>query len=504
MKFQSAGDIAALRAAQVRVQIPSWAYGGNPAGLAGMAGWALERDESGWLVQNAESVKGRPPRLIRILDAGSESSPDDESTYASLRELSDFDGILTTNLWERAVAFRAELVEKYPHDAAAMLTGAMALIGATPTAGELPAVAAAVMPELHRNALPNARMFLVRGSTELAGRLQMPGVFLRVSDDAPKPSSGDLHFQSAHHLMPDNMVGLGPFLAPVFSSLSPHVWGINIPRIGGSIAIVFGESLPGRRSFAVDLLDTASPMGNETRADPVGAIERSAFREALRWWASRLDLLLSHATEPAVNSRDGQWEPGRAQQRIITLTQVFRSCQALATSSDDHTRRVLMFNVLDQLPGLNPQWNWSALTKPKAAVERLDKIRLRMPASVQTVLLPRAERAIEGLRAVAEGFFAAELLDGDGIRLPDKAGGNVTVPRVDAASEWLRVLRNSTHGFDQGLTPRQGLLLEAHNGRVPATVADLAWLHLVYLMAYPELLGGTAAVLARRRADTSA
>ena len=59
-------------------------------------------------------------------------------------------------------------------------------------------------------------------------------------------------------------------------------------------------------------------------------------------------------------------------------------------------------------------------------------------------------------------------------------------PLENAASDWLRVMRNSAHGFEKQITDRQRTLIAAHNADIPLELPDLAWLHLLHLLCYPE------------------
>ena len=158
----------------------------------------------------------------------------------------------------------------------------------------------------------------------------------------------------------------------------------------------------------------------------------------------------------------------------------------LATTRDQHVRQLLLYNVLDQLAGLNAKAGWDATTKAKSVYDRLAQISSRMPADVQRVLLPRAVAAAEALSRLGDGFFAPELVNDDGILLPDSSGGQVRTTLENAASSWLRVMRNSAHGFEKRIAGRQRTLLAAHNADIPVELPDLAWLHLLHLLCYPE------------------
>jgi hypothetical protein len=106
-----------------------------------------------------------------------------------------------------------------------------------------------------------------------------------------------------------------------------------------------------------------------------------------------------------------------------------------------------------------------------------------------SVFLPNARRAVEGLRAVQDGFFLTSRVTDEGVLLPDANGVDRTVTKHDAARQWLQVLRNATHGFKSKKTKHwrsNGVLLVAHNGRIPEGLPFLPYLYLLQLMADPS------------------
>ncbi len=119
--------------------------------------------------------------------------------------------------------------------------------------------------------------------------------------------------------------------------------------------------------------------------------------------------------------------------------------------------------------------------------ELLERLRRHIPTDVQQVLMPRAAAAVDALREVQNGFVMNSRIRPDGILLPDAQGVDVVVPIATATRDWLRVLRNSQHGMDKP-TSRDRALLAAHNGSVSPRIADLAWLMLLEIMTFPELL----------------
>lgn len=484
----SAEDARLVRAARVLVQVPAWFGGGNPEGIAPLAQWKIDAasEGEGWFAQNCESERGRPPQHFTIVKLGGKDDLQ-ETGFSRLRELTPFDQYTTTNYWNQAVGYYERLVEKYPGELEAVMTSAKTLLVAVHRAVDLPPTALQIMRDMVRPSLPGADMFLVKVDPGFYGRLSVPRALLRNLVETPVEDPNHLTFQTSQQIISDTYIGMVPFIECLLTSLSPYVWGISVGRAGGVIVITFGAPLVGRREVPGSLLDLsekAARADSSLRWKP--ATERSDFKRAIEWWMSRLDLLFSHLTEPRNCAQDEIYDPRTAHERIITAVQIFRSCHMLATTRDQHVRQLLLYNVLDQLAGLNAKAGWDATTKAKSVYDRLAQISSRMPADVQRVLLPRAVAAAEALSRLGDGFFAPELVNDDGILLPDSSGGQVRTTLENAASSWLRVMRNSAHGFEKRIAGRQRTLLAAHNADIPVELPDLAWLHLLHLLCYPE------------------
>jgi hypothetical protein len=484
----SAEDARLLQAAPVLVRVPAWFSGGNPAGIGPLAEWKIGAapESEGWFAQNREAERGRPPQHFAIVKLGGKGDLQ-EVGFHRLRELTPFDQYTTTNLWNKAVGYYEELMEEHPGELEAVMTSVKTLLVAAHRAVDLPPVALQIMRNMVRPSLPDADMFLVKVDQGFHGRLAVPRALLRNLVEKPSEDPALITFQTSQQIIADTYIGMVPFIECLLTSLSPYVWGIGVGRAGGIVVITFGKPLFGRRPTAGSLLDLSAKAATPNPAPTWKATAvRRDFERAIEWWMSRLDLLSSHLTEPRNCAREAVYDPRTAHERIITAVQIFRSCHMLATTRDQHTRQLLLYNVLDQLGGINAKANWHATTKAKSVYEKLSQIRSRMPEDVQRVLLPRATAAAEALSRLADGFFAPELVTDDGILLPDSSGGQVRTPLENAASDWLRVMRNSAHGFEKQITDRQRTLLAAHNADIPVELPDLAWLHLLNLLCYPE------------------
>lgn len=63
----SSEDARLLRAERALVRVPVWFAGGDPAGIAPLAGWSVQaaEDGAGWLARNNEAERGKLDRCGR-------------------------------------------------------------------------------------------------------------------------------------------------------------------------------------------------------------------------------------------------------------------------------------------------------------------------------------------------------------------------------------------------------------------------------------------------------
>ncbi|GAB3607036.1 hypothetical protein GCM10027413_24450 [Conyzicola nivalis] len=488
MEHYSTADLENLRRTGVGIEIADWMFGDRPDRARHFAGWDLHDETKPWRVRNVESVRGDRPHLVKVSRLGTALDPSNRAAYLRLLKLERFDHLFDDkNFWQVAVAQHEQLANQYPDNLAALLTSYRTLIAAAPHASDLPDLAATIMGEwLAGGGIPNASMHLVEISDQLGNRYGMPRALLHHTK--PSPTVMGTAFASSLELIEDIVMGLSAYLEPLVTSLSPSTWGSLAVRAGGVVLLAFGAPVNSRGPLVVDIL---SMSGRRVRLDDIGQeapIPPQAFRDAIAWWTSRLDLVFSQITEPSNYEVEGLYNAPSALERSLNFEQICRSCQVIATTDDEHSRRLALFHVLDSLGGLQRSLDWSKLTSLHENRKLVDDLRSQMPHSVQLVLMPRAEAAVEALEQVQDGFFLPSRRTATGFIRPDKHNVETEVPIATAASEWLRVIRNSQHGYDKTPTSHDRALLAAHTGHIPGRLPDLAWLNLLRILTFPEIL----------------
>jgi hypothetical protein len=489
VSFYSETDLSALSKPPVPVWLPSWLFGGDLTGFPAFVGWDLHWSDGAHSVRNEESRTLSAPGLIHVARLGSSIDPKNVAGFDRLRQiLTEHDEFSQSGSWDRAVKVFQHLQDEFGDELVGHLAGFRALFIGTEKAEDLPMLVSEALSALTRgdSVLKEASTHLVWTEKTLGRRYGVVRALLNAGAD--RPMNAEHLSESSRELVQDVVIGLSSYLEPLVTSLSPYVWGATATRAGGVVIISFGKAFSGRRELNSDLLSLSARI-SRTPALPIpDDMSPKMFRDAITWWVNRLDLLFSHLTEPANNNVAGEFHPAAALERLMTFEQICRSVQSIATTEDPHLRRLALFHVLDSMAGLNSGLKREVVTKFGSAEALLAKLRHSVPREIQPVLLPRAEAAVEALRQVQDGFFDKSRIKDGQLQRTDSSGAETYVPLATAASEWLRVLRNSQHGYEQTPTPQDRSLLAAHDGTVPARLPDLAWLVLLNFLAHPEVV----------------
>ena len=476
------------------MRLAPWLFGNNPAGLGPYCGWHMrmvEKSSSIWGVQTTESVHGSPPQLIETNRLANVVAPQSHHHYSRVSRLGDFDSYQTSQFWQQVQDRDARVAESFRADRGKILGSARNLAMGAPTAATLQQVLPLIAEHRLLPLFPSASIWLTETNMQLAHRYGIVRSLLRTEEepDALQSQTGT-SFRSSQKLFSDTSIGLSAYLDPLFTSLSPDVWGISAPRAGGIIIYLFGELESGSSGTGNKLLDLFAPRGSvpvkttavESKTPP------AAYSSALRWWTKRLNLVLAEATNLTNYVENDLFSAPMMVEKLINLEQVFRHSQSLATIvTDEHARRLILMTALEAFGGISNLLNWDRITKEPQVRKMLARIELEIPEEIQAVLLPRARRAVRALREVQDGFFVENRRVGDNILVRNNRGEVRPVPAHDAASLWLRVLRNSHHGFDKPTTRDRDLLV-IHDGSFPRDLPDLTWLFVLYILCFPEVL----------------
>jgi len=481
-----------------RVRLPAWLWGGDPAQFARAASLKLKPVDKGagiWELRTLEDYYRTPPRLVTTRRLATPATIDRPDVLAALRSLPAQPASVDPTEVD------AELSRLATHVGDLGALGAWASLATTacPTEdleGRVRAVYQSILALCDQDTddqlLGDAEVHLVELNQALGYRYTLVRALLRLSDSPgefttpPSPPAMGEVFASGRGLFSDTTFGLGAFLNPLLLASSPWVWAISGPRAGAVIVYSLGVAVAGRRGEPAELLQLFSPRGSLLTDRPVG-VTSGAMAAAIAWWAGQLNRFFAVVTDPAnFCDQGGDYQSRRHFETLLGVEQAFRNVQSLLTHDrDTNARRVLLFATLDTLAGIRPP-NFDGLCQLTQARSALAEVEEAIPAAAAPVLLPNARRGVEGLRQLQDGFFLPSRLHAAGLRLPDKHHGERIVARDQAAAQYLRVLRNATHGFrgnpDKDRSRDEALLM-AHNGDLPEDLTLLGYLYLLRLLA---------------------
>ncbi len=495
------------------MRLPPWMWGSNAQDFFDQAELQGTRSGDDWRVQTIERYRGKKPDLVRVLDVAGPGVAVDGFTL--LRELEQ--GSLAIDHNHDGLDDEiARLTHRAEHDSligdpTSSFALMQLLLSIAPRA-EAPMRAKWCVDQLRAMTLverPSERVFsgtglqLISARPALRSRLKVPSVLLRLTQDT-KLDSGDIsHIQAAHQSgeeifasstkLYEGSVVLDAYVGPLLGALTPWVWAFSTVRSSGVYVFTLGCGLAGTRGGAAELLQVLPQRGTDRASGPV-ALSAKASTSAVRWWTRRVNTLFGVLSDPAafVDGNDA-YSPSRHLQATLNIEQLFRRVSSIQTAHrDSNARLVLFFTVLDTLAdSLITSRTIAEMCTARVARTTLTALRRDLPLEVAEVLLPNAERGVRALEELQSGFFLVRQLATPGVTLLLGNGQASTITREVAAADYIKVLRDATHGHgyrDLDTERRADALLTHHNGDTPHDLPLLAYLYLLYLLANPHVL----------------
>jgi hypothetical protein len=330
-------------------------------------------------------------------------------------------------------------------------------------------------------------------------RLKLASIWLRIEQDE-RLGKGDLtHLQDVqqHEQAFGSSAGLysgvymfDAYIDPLLAALAPGIWGFQVVRTFGPLIFSLGRCVSGSQGDAAELLQLISTPGAMEKS-PMAMLASGAAADATRWWVERLNQLFGILSDLAVfTDQTGFYRPAKHLEAMLTIEQIFRRTTSMQVSHrDSNARRTLLFSVLDSIQRANG-WDFDRMVTHSHAEKVLVDLEAAIPAHAGDILLPMARQGVDSLRRMQDGFFIRRNLKTENVelRLP---GGRVKVfSAEDATAQYLKVLRNATHGHGgKGKAVDQtAALLAHHDGDVPHDIGLVAYLYLLDMIANPERL----------------
>jgi hypothetical protein len=348
--------------------------------------------------------------------------------------------------------------------------------------------------------MPNYRLCLVSYDDQIHTRMAYVRALFSAQHAVEwfAPDAPEQQFGALQGLGGQGFQGTTRFIDPLLGAHAPWMFGTGLSRFRSGYAVVlFGAVLPGRlRILDSDLLDTLAThhlTGDiQVRAPRTPTIAVEDAEAAVRWWTHGLNRLMGHVLDPTLFADQAGWyQPHQHLGQILSVERLFASIVSILvhTGRDEYTRRMHLFEAFDLLDGLS-LGGYDRTVDPKLLQEHLDRLKETMPDGPAKVLLPRCERAVDALREFRERFHPGRLTD-QSVNVTGKDGQARVLSKDKATSSFIRVVRNAGHGFRREIEKPASLsLLTAHDGSLPAAISDLPYLHLLRLIAEPDLIGG--------------
>ncbi|MGX9790503.1 hypothetical protein [Mycobacterium sp. MMS18-G62] len=358
----------------------------------------------------------------------------------------------------------------------------------------------------------NLSAHLVIATDLLIHRVRLPAIMFRFDQD---PDAMDTitgigeeagYFASSSNWFQD-VIGASHYFGPLLGCLSPGFWCVPAGRPPAAILFSLGTGIAGYRHSPMEPMQL---LPSQSRDEPVPDkhLLPISCRVAITWWTNRLNQMFGYLCDPTVfSNKHGIYDPYEHQHWLLTFGQIFGLTTALQTSSRNHaTQRTLMNTLLDSYADRIMDRRFEQLCRYNVAKEAADRVRAKMPDVVAALLMPLADRAVDSLRRVQDGFFFRKQRGDDNvlIRIPGDPNPVHREPEL-AAALLLKIYRNATHGFGGGRLPESEKdqvaekLLAHHTGELPDDLVFLPYLYLLDTLCNPEKIRQTIIKHARIR-----
>lgn len=300
-------------------------------------------------------------------------------------------------------------------------------------------------------------------------------------------------FPAARGLMVHSGSGFTMFFSPLLLLNSPWVIGFNVARPNATLIRLLTIPEPGRPRGWTDQLDSFKPVYASSRVWPDTVVPNTSLetREViLRWWTTHLSELLWLVTDPTRHTDGfGNYDPGVQLGVTLTMERIFVTAVEIMCqkTKDELMRKMLLFDFLDLLEG-HGMGDYEKNLSHEKQYKLWSNLKESLPQEVAAAFSPVIEGAFEALSHLEKGFWSnANRTSENKLLVNRKRGTGQDAISLDRAKgEYLRILRNSTHGFkDLASDPRRLSYLANHTAELHENLPDLVWWYLIRILVNP-------------------
>lgn len=448
-----------------------------------------EEADGSWLIKTQEDYYGRakPGIELSLLARGVHF---ERSGLNRLRNLNPLEGSTPPEQLEAYASLRERLITIRQDEEPLWyrFSGVLQITLDSDVEGKL--------QELQRLGRSSDSLWLAEASPILSKRLAfMRLLFAKQHTPAAISTTNFVGVPGARALMMNSSSSFTLFFHPFLLLDSPLVGGFTASRPYATIIRMLSETEPGRPKLWTDQLDSFQPSyaGSASWTGlGVRPSEDLATREQLlRWWATSVSKLLWVVTDPTRHSDlDGNYSPSAHLGVTLTVERFFVTAVEILClkSKNEVLRKILLFDLLDLLEG-HKMGDYETNLSYRKQYDEWSRLKGTLPESVANCLSPVIEGAFEALELVGNGFWSEAIRTSDGnLLVPSKNRPGQEVIGIDkAVTQYIKVLRNSHHGFRKiAKDPRDLFYLASHTGELDNRLSDLVWWYLIRMLSNPD------------------
>lgn len=487
-------------------------------GITQIARWKFDEVTPGWAAiepnEGAHSVYGYF-RALKLCDANTTLTRD---TWEPLRRSAKWttEETQTEGLpiglddtpdpqWQKRLIEWGEEVGASGRRGAEFAAISATLIALDPL--EVPAFLHRQMPEFFK-AFPEGSLWLFEADRLLVHRISLLRVLLSLQTlpdlVAAKASLPQLHTLQEHSLT--SGAAFDALVEPLLLAIPPatlgYCWGWmphGLVFLFGHPTLLIEEHPPTFASLYAPRIQNVGMGFHWRESEFFEGVRPADIESLLQWWASRLNVIYSYATDPTnFGDEQGRFHVTRQTVWFLTFERLMADALAILSSpqASGLSRHEMAFDLLDKAEALlgygsdRSGKGFQHLLRRRNMVSRLDRIwDERLPVQLRARFKEHTHHLYDRVYEHARAHTYDFRLTTNGVNVWSTKEGRLVpwtwdafVPRI------IRAVRNSAHGLMETFEGRDRELVVAHSGEMAPELPELAAFLALALVADAERL----------------